>query len=265
VDLNGRVVGINTAIASSTGLYAGYGFAIPINLARTVARDLIELGRVKRSWLGILFTEVDARIAMARSLPDNPPIGALVTEVTAGGSADEAGMETDDIILEIDGIPIENSGQLQTMVSTKRPGSRITVTVYRGGNSRREGRRIDLTITLQERPEDTSRPAQEAAERESDRLGFDVEELTRAQAREYGYSGEGVLVTGVEQYGPSYDVGFRNGGFILIEVDGERVESVRDYNRILEELRSGSYVIVKFYNPQRPEGRREDTATIRVR
>jgi len=267
VDLNGRVVGINTAIASSTGLYAGYGFAIPINLARTVARDLIEYGKVKRSWLGILFREVDATIAMARSLPDNPPIGALVTEVTPGGSADRAGMQANDIILEIDGVPIENSGQLQTMVSTKRPGSRVEMVVYRGGNSRRVGRRVNLTVTLQERPDDTSPASQEREEEESDKLGLAVTELTRAHARELGYSGRGVWVESVEQYGPAFDANpnLIRGEFILVEVDGEEVNSLRDYNSVLEELKSGSYVIVRIVDPLAPEGNRESSYTVKVR
>lgn len=265
VDLNGRVVGINSAIASSTGLYTGYGFAIPINLARTVARDLIEFGRVKRSWLGILFREINATDARARSLPDNPPIGALVTDVTAGGSADEAGMRTNDIILEIDGEPIENSGQLQTLVSTKRPGTRIEMLVYRGGNSRREGRKLTLAVTLQERPDDTSRPTQQRQEEKSDKLGLIVSDLTREAAREFDYEGDGVLVEGIERYGPANNVGFQRGGFILIMVDGEEVSSVRSYNRVLEELESGSYVVITYLAPDRQGELRENSATVRVR
>jgi len=266
VDLSGRVVGINTAIASATGLYAGYGFAIPINLARTVARDLIEYGRVKRSWLGILFQEIDAAIAMSRSLPDNPPIGALVTDVTAGGSADEAGMRTNDIILEIDGEPIENSGQLQTLVSTKKPGTVIEMLIYRGGTSRREGRKRTLTVTLQERPDDTSRPVQQEEEdEESDRLGLNVTELTQSASSELDYDGEGVLVEGIEMFGPAWDALFRRGGFILIKVDGEEVNSVESYNKVLEELESGSFVVITVLTPDLQGELQENSVTVGVR
>lgn len=265
VDLNGNVVGINTAIASNTGLYTGYGFAIPINLARTVALDLIEYGRVKRSWLGILFREIDATMAAARSLPNNPPIGALVTDVTAGGSADEAGMRANDIILEIDGEPIENSGQLQTLVSTKKPGTTIEMLIYRGGTSRREGRKRMLTITLQERPDDTSRPTQQREEEEGDKLGLDVTELTQSALSELDYDGEGVLVEGIELYGPAYGVGLPRGGFILTRVDGEEVNSVDSYNKVLEELESGSFVVITFLALDRQGELQENSVTVGVR
>jgi serine protease Do len=264
VDLNGNVVGINSAIASNTGLYTGYGFAIPINLARTVARDLIEFGRVKRSWLGILFREINANDARARSLPDNPPIGALVTDVTRGGSADDAGLETNDIILEIDGEPIESSGQLQTLVSTKKPGTTIEMLIYRGGTSRREGRKRTLTVTLQERPDDTSQPVRQQEDEKNDRLGLNVSELTRSASRELDYDGEGVLVEGIERYGPAYDAGL-SGGFILIRVDGEEVTSVEHYNRILEELDPGGYVVITYLVPNAQGELQEISATVGVR
>ena len=265
VDLSGRVVGINSAIATDTGLYAGYGFAIPINLARTVARDLIEYGKVRRSWLGILFREIDATDAQARSLPDNLPIGALVTDVTRGGSADEGGLETNDIILEIDGEPIENSGQLQTLVSTKPPGTTIEMLIYRGGTSRREGRKRTLTITLQERPDDTSRPDQQQEEEEGDKLGFSVSELTESATQELDYDGEGVLVEGIERYGPARDAGFNRGGFILIRVDGENVDSLESYNSIVEALVSGSFVVITYLAPDSQGELQENSVTLGVR
>jgi len=264
VDLSSRVVGINTAIASTTGLYAGYGFAIPINLARTVARDLIEYGKVKRSWLGILFRVIDATDARARSLPDNPPIGALITGVTPGGSADDAGIESDDIILEVDGVQIDNSGKLQTLISTKRPGSKVEMLVYRGGSSRREGSKRTVTVTLQERPEDTTRPARERRERESDKLGLEVAGLERDQAREIEFDGDGVLVVNVEIYGPAADAGIVRGS-VIVEVDGEPVSNVRRYERVLDELESGSYVMIRLYDHRLAEGSRYLTVTVHVR
>lgn len=275
VDLNGRVVGINTAIGSNSGFYEGYGFAIPINLARSVARDLIEYGRVKRSWLGLTFNIIEAPVARARSLPDNPPIGAFVRSITPGGSADEAGVRTDDIILEIDGVLIDNSGKLQTLISTLKPGTVIEMIVYRGGSSRREGRRITLDVTLQERPDDVSaqpvpseekpEPEQESETEEApDRLGLIVSGLERDTAREIGFDGRGVRVTSVERYGPAYDGGLR-GGEVIVELDGENVRNVRDYERILAELESGSYMIMRIWFPARAEGQHYESITVQVR
>jgi serine protease Do len=282
IDLEGRVVGINTAIASNTGFYEGYGFAIPINLARTVARDLIEYGRVRRSWLGLTFNIIEAPDAQARSLPANPPIGALIRSVTPGGSADEAGVRPDDIILEIDGVPIDNSGKLQTLVSTKTPGTVIEMVVYRGGTSRREGRRLTLELTLQERPPDevvaetgrtgrSREPEQQQEEvapaREPDRLGVTVSELERDTAREIGYDGRGVWVTSVERYGPAWDGGLTilGGGVVIVEVDGDEVRNVREYEQVLGELTSGAFIRVRFWIPGQPAGQEDVTFTIQVR
>ncbi len=264
VDLSGRVVGINTAIASQTGLYEGYGFAVPINLARAVARDLIEYGRVRRSWLGIQFQSqpVGADIAEARSLPYSPPIGVLVTTVTPGGPADEAGLEVDDILVKIEGEPIDTGGELQTMVSTASPGTRIEVTVYRGGNSRRAGRELTLTVTLRERPADTSAPQVTEEESDADRLGLEVTDLDRDTARELGFSGRGLLVEAVEPYGPAWDAQFRNGGFVLMEVDGEAVPNLQAYERVLEGLETGSYVMIKTWIPGQDQ---ELTVAVKVR
>lgn len=278
IDLEGRVVGINTAIGSNSGFYEGYGFAIPINLARTVARDLIEYGRVRRSWLGLTFNIIEAPDAQARSLPANPPIGALINSVTPGGSADEAGVRPDDIILEIDGVPIDNSGKLQTLVSTKSPGSMIEMVVYRGGTSRREGRRLTLELTLQERPPDevvtrTRRTAQsrdpepeEEPEQasEPDRLGLTVSELDRDTAREIGFDGRGVLVTSVERYGPAWDSLLR-GSEIIVEVDGDPVRNVREYEQVLEELASGAFIRMRLWVRNQPEGQHYVTVTVQVR
>lgn len=253
VDLRGRVVGINTLIASSTGYYAGYGFAVPINLARSVARDLIEYGKVRRSWLGVAFRIIGATDARARSLPDNPPVGALISDVTPGGSADEAGIRPDDIILEIDGVPIDNSGKLQTLVSMKEPGSSVEMVVYRGGSSRREGRKLDLTVTLQERPEDASSAATERVEQKTDKLGLEVSDLSREEAREIGLRDGGVRIDSVEDYGPAYDARL-GAGLVIAELDGEAVRDVEGYNRILSELNSGDYIMMKVYVPPSRQG-----------
>ncbi|MFC1545119.1 trypsin-like peptidase domain-containing protein [Gemmatimonadota bacterium] len=278
VDLQGNVIGINTAIGSNSGFYEGYGFAIPINLARSVARDLIEFGRVKRSWLGLTFNIIDAPLARARSLPDNPPIGARVESITPGGSADEAGIRPNDIILEINGELIDNSGKLQTLVSTLKPGTEIEMVVYRGGSSRREGRRLTLDVTLQERPEDTSgpmvrsedepEPEQEPEEEKTpDRLGLVVSALDRDTAAEFGFDGRGVWVTLVERSGPTYDAfpGVLRGNVAIVELDGEAVRNVRDYERITAELESGSYVIMRIWLPGQPAGEEYLSLTVQVR
>jgi serine protease Do len=266
VDVRGRVVGINSAIASQTGYYQGYGFAVPIGLAKSVADDLIRYGEVKRAWIGILFHEVDAPIALAVSLPGGTPYGAWVESVTPGAPADKAGIKENDIILEIDGQRIDNSGQLQTMVSTSKPGTRLPMKVYRGGNSRRSGSTLEVTVRLEERPKETSAASPEQTRETGDKLGLQVRELTRQDHRNLDFEEEGVLVTGVETYGPAYDANIGS-GLVIVEIDGEKVPDVKAYERIVHSLKSGSTVMVRIYvnNPDASPETRYTSIPVEVR
>ena len=117
VDLEGRVVGINTAIASTTGYYQGYGFAVPADLARRVVEDLIEDGRVQRDWLGVSVSAVGAEEADIYGLPG--VFGALVQEVTEDGPADRAGLRPEDVIVAVDGEPVYRGGTRGLRKSTR--------------------------------------------------------------------------------------------------------------------------------------------------
>ncbi len=237
-----------SAIASTSGMYQGYGFAIPINLARQVARDLIEYGEVKRAWLGVTFNEVTAEEARAVSLPANPPVGVLIQSVVEGGPADEAGIRQGDIILEIEGETITNSGQLQTLVSTHDPGGDLRVTVYRGGSSREEGERVRLTVELQERPPLEQVEQREVAQTDADPLGVEVRDLTGPEARRMGFDGEGVLVTGLDPRGPMAER-FNRGGFVIVSVDGVETPDLDAYEEVTEELETGLAVMVRVWIP----------------
>ena len=249
VDLNGQVVGMNTAIASQTGFSEGYGFAIPIKLVRSVAEDLIRHGEVKRAWLGITFNEITSQYAKAVSLPDNPPHGAVVQTVVTGGPAERAGIEREDIILEIDGEAIENSGQLQTLVSLKKPNTRMSVVVYRGGTSRNEGERIELTVRLRERPALERSEVEEPEFKLEDKLGLKLSELTDQLRQRTDYDDEGLYVEGLEAYGPVYraNPNLAQGGWVLAQVDGQPVPDLDAYQRIVRRLRAGDAVLIRMY------------------
>jgi serine protease Do len=266
VDVHGHVVGINSAIASQTGFYEGYGFAIPIDLAKTVADDLIRYGEVKRSWLGITFNEVDALTARARSLPGGRPYGAHVRTVTPGGPADKAGLRIDDLILEIDGQSIDNSGRLQTLVSTREPGSRLPMKVYRGGTSRRAGDLLDITVRLEERPSDTTTARAEQASESADRLGLEVRELTRQERRDIDFDGQGVVIERVERYGPAFDARLQV-GMVVTSIDGQDVGDLRTYERLVKDLRSGTVVMVRVYafDPNAEASARYTSVPVEVR
>ncbi|GIV57318.1 MAG: protease [Rhodothermaceae bacterium] len=140
VNLNGELVGISTAIATESGSYEGYGFAVPVNLVERVVSDLIAYGEVQRGYLGVEITEVNAARARELGLPHIE--GVLLSRVWRGGAADRAGLRAGDVVLSIDGHPVNAPNELQSLVARRRPGDRLSVIVWRQG--RREGFLVEL-------------------------------------------------------------------------------------------------------------------------
>lgn len=133
VDLQGRLVGISTAIATESGSYEGYGFAVPVNLMERVVADLIEYGEVRRGYLGVSIQDVDARAAEDLGL--DGIWGVYVENVIPGGAADAGGVRDGDVVLAIDGRRIRATNELQSAVARRRPGDRLTVEVWRSGKN----------------------------------------------------------------------------------------------------------------------------------
>lgn len=131
VNLNGQLIGINTAIATERGTYEGYGFAVPVNLMTHVVNDLIAYGTVRRGYLGVHIAEVDAEIAGRMGLPDIA--GVLVTQVLAGSAAEHAQIQTNDVILSINGYPVNASNELQSRIAQNHPGDSVGVAIWRNG------------------------------------------------------------------------------------------------------------------------------------
>jgi len=255
VNVRGEVVGINSAIASETGFYNGYGFAIPINLAQHVADQLIREGRVVRAALGVSIAAVDQETA------DYVGLNEIRGVVIAGFSDDDsparrAGLRERDVIVEVAGEKIEYSAQLQTIVGFKRPGETIDVTVMRRGGERRtysvrlKEAETDAPQTVAARPsDDTERRGEPAA-----RLGISVEEFTeedasrmrlRPQQVEYG-----LLVTDVDRDGPARDkveAGSPNTGFldVITHVDDTEVRTRRELNAALAGIPAGDVVSLR--------------------
>ena len=134
VDLRGNLIGINSAIATPTGTFAGYSFAIPSNLVKKVYQDLVEYGVVQRALLGITILDVNAELAEEKNLP--VLTGVLIDRVNEGGAADEAGLESGDVIIEINGVEIRNVSNLQEQVAINRPGDKVLVTYIREGKTK---------------------------------------------------------------------------------------------------------------------------------
>lgn len=136
VNIHGELIGINTAIMSESGGYEGYSFAIPANLVRKVANDLRQHGSVKRAILGVRISDVNEDMATKLGLPSIA--GVYITDITRGGSAEDAGLSSGDVIVRVNGVSIESTPQLQEQVAVMRPGDRISVEFYRQGRKYRK-------------------------------------------------------------------------------------------------------------------------------
>ncbi|HEX8359107.1 MAG TPA: trypsin-like peptidase domain-containing protein [Longimicrobium sp.] len=246
VNLRGEVVGVNSAIASPTGFYAGYGFAVPIDLARKIADDLVRYGKVRRPVLGITLKDVRPEDAEVFRLPRIA--GVVVNDFAQGApsAAREAGIRQGDVIVGVDGTAVERTGQLQRMVATRRPGETVTLDVIRGGDRRQ------IRVRLAEAPADAEPRAQrvEAAPVDSvlrndlarRRLGITVEPLTPVLAKQYGLrSTQGVIVAESDRFGPAGRQGIGR-GVRIVTVDGQPVNDVASFRRLVERKRAGQVV-----------------------
>ncbi|UCC23896.1 MAG: trypsin-like peptidase domain-containing protein [Gemmatimonadales bacterium] len=234
VDMDGRVIGINSAIASTTGFYQGYGFAIPINLARRVMEDLVEYGHVQRPRLGVSINDITPEDAEQYELPS--VAGILIQEVPENGPA--AGkLEREDVIVAIEGKPVVRVGQLQGLVAMYRPGDEVEVTFYRGGSPR------NVTIRLGEAEINDVRVAEAApAEAAVERLGIFVSDMTQEFADRYGYEvAEGAIVSRLVPGSPAARRGL-SPGLRILEINDAQIGDAADVRDALETVEGGSIV-----------------------
>jgi serine protease Do len=246
VSLTGQVIGINSAIASNTGYYQGYGFAIPINLARRVMEDLIEYGHVRRPMIGVEMTNVGPEDAEAFGLPSVS--GAWVRVVVPGGPAASAGIERNDIIVAVDGAPVGYSSQLQQRIVAHRPGDEVTLTLYRNR------RRMEVEVELGESPINDLAPRAVATSSNADeRLGIRVGPLDAKSAEEYGYERPGgVVVTDVQPGSAAQGRGIGEGAKI-VEINGRAVSEPDDVRDALDGIRAGQIVQFELAGPDGSE------------
>ena len=235
-NLDGEVVGINSQIYSRTGGFMGLSFAIPIDVAMDVVRQLKTKGRVERGMLGILIQDVNRDLA--ESFGMDRPRGAVVLRVLPDTPAEKAGFKVGDVVVEYDGRPIERSADLPLLVGRTPVGKKVKVKVIR------QGRRKTLTVRVGELREDVEQAATGGGEgtARSGRLGLEVEELSEAQRRRLNLRDQGVLVRRVHR-GPAAEAGIRRGDVILM-LDGKPVRSVRQFRKLVDRLPAGKSVPV---------------------
>ncbi|MEX2559417.1 MAG: PDZ domain-containing protein, partial [Pirellulales bacterium] len=237
VNLDGEVVGINTAIASSSGSFQGIGFAIPSSVARWVMSQLIETGSVQRGYLGVNIQETNT--ALAEQLGVGRRAGVLVAEVLPGTPAAEAGFEAGDVITEYAGKRVSTPRDLQELVERTAINSRERVTVVRDGRERQLQVMVKPLPSRGPRPagladeEPQEQPADDEGYADND-LGLEVADLTDETAQQLGFEGrEGVLITGVESDSPADLIGLSE-GMLILKVGKQTVTSLDEFKEALQ-------------------------------
>ncbi len=244
VDINGLVVGINAAIKTTTGYYQGYGFAIPINIAKSVAAELIKNGKIERGYIGVSIKDVDSKEAKGLGL--EKARGVLIQNVIKGGAGDEAGLKTGDVVFSVDGKDVNAANELQTIIGSKRPGETAKLIVFR------EGKTLDFDVKLKPRTEDVAFNNSNQGERKEEpvssskkfeNIGLVVTDLTDA-AKTQNDAEYGVLIKDVAHFSEAFNRGLRS-GYVIFEVDKKPVKSISDLESILSGKSKGDVIVFK--------------------
>ena len=238
INIDGKLVGINAAIASRSGGFQGIGLAIPINMARNVMESLIEYGEVRRGYLGVYYSSINKNIADIYGL-DNPN-GILISEVIDGSPADKAGLKADDIVLQVNNKKITNGNDLSNAIASKKPDEQIELTIVR------DGERQTVTVTLGEIPNNDQVSNQQNQEIQ-ELLGFRAKTLNDELRNELnvGNSVQGVVVTEVSQRSRAYRQGGLREGDIIIEVNRRDIDNSNEFRQLVSNLGKGSPMVLK--------------------
>jgi Do/DeqQ family serine protease len=228
VNLSGGLVGISTAIASPTGAYAGYGFAVPANIVSKVVLDIQKYGMVQRGYLGLMIRSVDGNLAKEKGLELTE--GVYVDSISTYSAAGDAGIREGDVILKVDEVPTQTSAQLLEIIGRHYPGDQVTLSIDRNG------KKAEYTVTL--RNQDGK---EEMLERDSRELltilGLELEEIDPATARKLDIE-SGLKVTKLKNGKLKQHTEIKP-GFIITKLDGKAVSTVDDFVAYLEHVQGG--------------------------
>ncbi len=242
VNTNGELIGINSAIASHTGSYEGYGFAIPINLAKKVLDDIEKYGAVKRGYVGISFKELDQDAA--EQLHVDKTVGLYVDQVVPGSGAEDAGIQKGDIISKVEGNTVYESSDLQERVGRLQPGDKIHLTVLRGNEEK------NFAVTLHADIPTPKVAVSKSSEVLFNKFGASFIPLDAQQKAKFHING-GVVVTQVRE-GGLFDYTEVPVGSVITEINKQPIASIGDIDHVLNNLKHGVLAISGYY----PDGTR---------
>jgi serine protease Do len=231
LNVDGEVIGINTAIVSGSGGYMGIGFAIPSNMATRIIDQLVKSGSVTRGFLGVTMQPIDEELARYYKL--DRVTGALVADIVKGSPADAAGLKQEDIILSYNSLPVDNLSGFRNAVAMMTPGTQLNLKVFRDGKIK------DIKVTIAKQPVDGV-----VLNATTEKLGMQVQNLTPELAAKFGYTDEkGVIVTRVNEGSAAALASIRPGSLILA-VNRKNVEDVAQFTKAVEESAKDDTVLL---------------------
>ena len=241
VDLQGGLLGINTAIASPTGSYSGYGFAVPSNIVSKIVEDLIEFGVVQRGWLGVSITSVNRQLVDERDLEVTS--GAYINGLAEASSAKEAGLREGDVVIKIDDKPIRSNTALIEYIGTRRPGDKVNITVNR------DGKEMTFPVVLKTR--DGKIGPVKPEERDVAALGMELEAVDAEVLKSLGLQ-QGIEVKSLGNGKLARYTDIRE-GFIITKINDNPVKSVKEFNEMMSNKKAGELIILSGTYKQNPK------------
>lgn len=234
VNVRGELVGINTAIFSTSGGYQGIGFAIPTNMAKTVMDSLIKKGKVIRGWFGVTIQPLTSELAKQFDLKEEK--GALVGDVIEGSPAEKAGLQRGDVIIEYDGKKIEEPYQLRNMVANTTPGQEVELKIIR------ENKTETKKVTISELPAEMQKPSK--SEYNNLLRGVTVQDLTPEIYNKLNLPKKlkGVIVSDIDEDSPATMV--LKEGDVLQEINRQKINNVRDYENVVAKIKPGENILL---------------------
>ena len=241
LNIHGEVVGINSALYTRSGGYMGIGFAIPINMVKSIENQLNDHGKVTRGWIGVGIQDVDENLAKSFNLKKAE--GILVSEVQQGSPAEKAGLQQGDVVLRLDEKILNNVNDLRNQISLLPPKTKIVLQIIRDGKNK------DVEITVGEQPADFSKTTKEIGGTSGlKQFGLSFQNLTPDLAEQFGYKrDQGVIIKEVEPGGTAAMAGLRP-GLLVDEVNKQRVHNLKELDKVLQQSSTSKRVLLRVRN-----------------